>query len=157
MVLTVGIVEKSLAVETHEDDLHIFMALFALIASLSTVSYCQRSILMCYIFVASYFIFRTTYVDILFEDYRDWLRLSFFFIVALACTYLFSRTFQQRERDQFKHKKTQREILNLFESFVRVFHDGIVLTQGEEIKYTNKRVNKIFDVAPRKEAENHEH
>jgi hypothetical protein len=34
----------------------------------------------------------------------------------------------------------------MFHSLIRVFHDGIILTQGEDIVFQNKQVSQIFNI-----------
>ena len=41
----------------------------------------------------------------------------------------------------------------MFHGLIRVFHDGIILTQGEEIVFQNKQVKNIFNIKRNEEEE----
>lgn len=103
--------------------------------SLAYVSYCQRSLLIMHLVVLAFLIWR------MYEHYENelmrWLRFSAFYILAIISTSVFARNRQQRERDFFIQKRARMQILGMFSSLLRVFHDGIILSDEESIVMHN--------------------
>jgi uncharacterized membrane protein len=80
---------------------------------LTVVSYCQRELLISYLIgytytvIRSYFIFPLG-VDRAHVDHEHkmfaWVRFNCFILMAYTASYIFSRRYHQRERDQFIEK-----------------------------------------------------
>ena len=91
IICTVGITEKALHGGPKIEEVDIYIVLLCIVACISIVSYCQRSIFMAYIFSWIYLINR---VHSMYEGntYR-WLRFSLFYLASLICIYSISRAF----------------------------------------------------------------
>ena len=127
LVITVGIIEKAYSFEGTVDNTPILTIILAIDFLLALISLCQRSLLIVYILCAVYIPVRLNFLEG--GTLLTSLRFASFFIIGYICLYIFSRIFQQRERDHFKQKKDMKQILELFHSLLRVFHDGILLTK----------------------------
>eukprot|EP00347_Sterkiella_histriomuscorum_P013223 403365539 len=66
--------------------------------------------------------------------------------LSLGVVYAFSRFSQNRDRERFEQNKNQKQLLRLFHNLIKVYHDGILITQNEKIVYNNKAVSNIFEV-----------
>ena len=70
-------------------------------------------------------------------------------LTTLGIVYIFSRATHTKEREKFEQGKKQKQLLKLFHNLIRVYHDGILITQKEEIVYNNKAIKEIFNFSKR--------
>ena len=91
IICTVGITEKALHGGPKIEEIDIYIVLLCIVACISIVSYCQRSIFMAYMFSWIYLINR---VHFMYNGniYR-WLRFSLFYLASLILIYSISRAF----------------------------------------------------------------
>lgn len=138
------LVERALANDEDKDDVDTLVVLLMIIHSLAYVSYCQRTMLVVHATLLIYLVAR------MYSHYEGafdrWIRFSIFYILAIGSTNLFSRKRQQRERDFFIQKRARTQILGMFSSLLRVFHDGIILSDEEKIIMHNRQSEAIFEI-----------
>ena len=149
------------------DELQIYSVIMALLGSLSVLSYCQRELFLAYSIGYVYTLARTYFIFPLNDAERgpitfwfSYIRSNVFIFMSLAVQYTFSRKYHQHEREQFKEKNNQQQLLSMFHNLLRMFHDGIILTTESNgsptagILYRNNRLEKIFDVQKQQNANN---
>jgi len=56
------------------------------------------------------------------------------------------------KRDNFAQKSEMRQVLSMFQSMLRAFHDGLVITEDEKIVYSNFALEKIFNLTEDKKS-----
>jgi hypothetical protein len=101
---------EELGLDSVYEELQIYSVIISLVISFSIVSYSQFDLFLAYVagwlytLLRSYFFFagamggsNSTYY---------WIRLNSFIFLALMVSYMFSRTYHQREREQFMEKKS---------------------------------------------------
>ena len=59
---------------------------------------------------------------------------------------MFSRRFTLLNRERFEKARSQKIALSLFFNLMKVFHDGIIIKDKDEIIYNNKQVENILDI-----------
>ena len=110
--------------------------------SLAFISYNQQSLIISYIIIIIYS-FGRSYHWI--NDNFRYARFNIFVITMLIVIYIFSRASHKRERKIFEQSNKQKQLLKLFYNLIRVYHDGILITHKEDILYSNKAIDKIFN------------
>eukprot|EP00347_Sterkiella_histriomuscorum_P002987 403366034 len=127
------------------------MSIF-LIATLSYMCYCKLEQFIVYvacwvyIIIRSYFwarghpLFKEATVSSFSVQIGLYLFLMLFFL------YFFARENQKRDREVYKEKNNQRQVIALFNSIIRTHHDGITITQGEDIIFHNHQISKIMNI-----------
>eukprot|EP00347_Sterkiella_histriomuscorum_P002912 403366314 len=123
-----------------------------LTATLSYMCYCKLEQFIVYIGCWIYIIIRTYYwakenpLIKLLGPANFTVQLGLYLFLMLFFLYFFSRENQKRDRDVFKEKNNQRQVITLFNSIIRTHHDGITITQGEDIVFHNQQMSKIMNV-----------
>eukprot|EP00347_Sterkiella_histriomuscorum_P020188 403338764 len=123
-----------------------------LTATLSYMCYCKLEQFMVYVVCWAYIIIRTFFWA---QDHPTitivgpktfTIQLGLYLFLMLFFLYFFSRENQKRDRDVFKEKNNQKQVITLFKSIIRTHHDGITITQGEDIVFHNQQMSKIMNV-----------
>eukprot|EP00347_Sterkiella_histriomuscorum_P008673 403344196 len=125
-----------------------FILIPGILVSAAFASYDQRTVLVSYICIMIYSLVRT--LKWINDDFR-YARFNIFVVTALGIVYTFARFSQNRDREKFEQVKNQKQLLRLFHNLIKVYHDGILITQNEEIVYNNKAVENIFNINNKKE------
>eukprot|EP00347_Sterkiella_histriomuscorum_P016729 403352075 len=111
--------------------------------SAAFVSYDQRATLISYLLITTYAFARTyTWID---DNFR-YVRFNTYVVVTLGIVYTFARFSQKLDREKFEQNKNQKLLLQLFHNLIKVYHDGIVITQEKDIVYNNKAISNIFNI-----------
>eukprot|EP00347_Sterkiella_histriomuscorum_P007464 403348815 len=127
------------------------MSIF-LIATLSYMSYCKLEQFIVYVACWVYIIIRSYFWargHPLFKDAAVSsfsVQIGFYLFLMLFFLYFFARENQKRDREVYKEKNNQRQVITLFNSIIRTHHDGITITQGEDIIFHNHQISKILNV-----------
>eukprot|EP00347_Sterkiella_histriomuscorum_P020032 403339357 len=104
----------------------LFSVITGLIASLSFLSYCQKTLFWTYVICMVFLIARTWFwID---EKMR------------------FYRQMVIKEREKFKRKQNQKQMLQMFQNLMTTHHDGIIITENEDILFFNDKIDNIFDL-----------
>ncbi|CDW85931.1 sensor kinase [Stylonychia lemnae] len=143
IVVYVSIIESAILGNPLQAQVDGFIVISATLVSVAFISYDQRSILLAYIFIFAYSMWRT--YDWIADPFR-YARFNIFLITTLGIVYIFSRATHLREREKFEQAKKQKQLLKLFHNLIRVYHDGILITKQEEIVYSNKAMRQIFNI-----------
>eukprot|EP00347_Sterkiella_histriomuscorum_P015384 403357221 len=115
----------------------------AIMVSAAYASYDQRTTLLSYLFITIYNFIRTyNWIN---ENFR-YARFNIYVVITLGIVYTFSRFSQKLDREKFEQNKNQKQLLQLFHNLIKVYHDGIVITQEKDIVYNNKAIPNIFNI-----------
>ncbi len=114
-----------------------------IVMSLSIMSHCQRLQLLSYLISASYVVVRTYF---LIDEKKKWARQCAFIVLGFIASYIVSRVHMGIKRDNFAQKAKMRQVLSMFQSMLRAFHDGLVLTEDDNIVYSNFAIETIFNL-----------
>ena len=142
IIITIGITEKALSGGDIDDSEIVYIAILALVTSISLLGSCQISLLTsylictCYIFIRMFFVYQGD------NDYP--IRFSTYYLIALTMVFIIARVYVQRQREMFRQKLQIKQVSKLFQSLVRVYHDGILLTHDSKLVYSNKQLSQIF-------------
>jgi hypothetical protein len=120
-----------------------FIVMQVLIVSLSSNAYCQGSILISYIIAVGYNIIRTHWWM---NDTYRYVRYNVFYMFCFGVMYFFSHRINSRERHRFEQERKQKHMLNLFNNLVKAFHDGIIITEMDNIVYKNKQIQSLLEI-----------
>lgn len=142
VIIIVGVLENKFITEEISNSIHIFISILVLVQSFNFISSCQISIALSYcfiwIFVTARF-FTETDVKIIFKT-----KTSFYFLMTFVAIFLFQRRQMQKRRAAFLDKLDLDETFSLVHKLMRVYHDGIVLTNGKEIVFKNKLLSELL-------------
>eukprot|EP00347_Sterkiella_histriomuscorum_P005606 403355955 len=50
-----------------------------------------------------------------------------------------------KEREKFKSKQNQKQMLQMFQNLMTTHHDGIIISEDQDILFYNDQIDKIFD------------
>eukprot|EP00347_Sterkiella_histriomuscorum_P021684 403333123 len=121
----------------------LFSVITGLIASLSFLSYCQKTLFWTYVICMVFLITRTwLWID---EKMRFY-RFNIYFLTSFTFIYIFSRQMVIKEREKFKRKQNQKQMLQMFQNLMTTHHDGIIITENEDILFFNDQIDNIFDL-----------
>ncbi|CDW91215.1 periplasmic sensor hybrid histidine kinase [Stylonychia lemnae] len=120
----------------------LFQVITGLIATLSFFSYCQKSLFWTYLICILFLLIRTWFW--IPENFR-YFRFNLFYITCFVFIYIFSRQFVSKERERFKRRQNQKQLLKMFHNLIRTHHDGIIISQNQDILFHNQQIDKIFD------------
>ena len=108
--------------------------------------------LICYnpVFIAISYIFSAIFISIrssfLLTSKVEWARFNLFLYVCFISAYILGRRFTQFKRERFIQNNTLKNAVNMFHSLLRMFHDGILLSESDNILFANQTLEKIFDL-----------
>ena len=69
------------------------------------------------------------------------------FAISLILILLSARKNVQISRDKFIQMEQQAKTLQLFNNLIKLYHDGLIITNNEDILFFNEQVSSIFNVA----------
>jgi hypothetical protein len=144
LLTTIILMEKSLL---HEDSEDVELSLPRHVIQIATISLLganQPMLILSYVLSWIYIVVRSHSVVELYM----WIRISAYFIVIFAISFILARVYTQMQREAFRQKLQMKQMSQLFLSLVRVFHDGIIISHNEDIIFKNKQVNRTFDLDP---------
>eukprot|EP00347_Sterkiella_histriomuscorum_P012315 403369061 len=143
LILYMAIVEASILGNPTQAQVDGFIIIPGALVSAAYASYDQRTVLFSYFSIMLYSLVRTySWIN---DNFR-YARFNMFVFIALGIVYSFARFSQNRDRERFEQSKNQKQLLRLFHNLIRVYHDGIIITQNQEIVYNNKSVNNVFEI-----------
>lgn len=116
----------------------------AILASLTVVSYNHALTFFTYMGLIVYSLLRSYFWI---DDKFRWLRFNLYLASSLILLYVYSRSQHRQVREKFQLVKEQDHSLNLFQSLIKVHHDGLIMTRNEKVVYSNKRVQSIFNLS----------
>ncbi|CDW78214.1 multi-sensor hybrid histidine kinase [Stylonychia lemnae] len=125
-----------------------FLIILGYTASLAYISYCQKTLLFSFLITYCYLIARSWYWA---KDLFTFGVSVGFFLAAFIFIYILARMFQHIERDKFQQKTNQNQLLKMFHNLIRRNHDGIIITQNEEIVFLNSQIFQIFNIEQAKD------
>eukprot|EP00347_Sterkiella_histriomuscorum_P017889 403347588 len=125
-----------------------FLIILGYTASLAYISYCQKTLFFSFVLTYVYLVIRSWY----------WAQSTFYFVISIVFflaafifLYILARSFQHLERDKFQQKLNQNQLLKMFHNLIRRNHDGIIITQNDEIVFMNSQINQIFNLDSQKD------
>jgi hypothetical protein len=62
------------------------------------------------------------------------------YIVCYILIYFMARTINIKDRLRFEQMVKQRDLLKMFGNLVKVFHDGIIIIENDNIVFKNKQI-----------------
>jgi hypothetical protein len=71
-------------------------------------------------------------------------KVSAFFFLSLISIFFFQRFKQKVKREQFLQKLEMKEVFSLFHKIMRVYHDGMLLTNDKEVVFKNRLLAKLL-------------
>ena len=77
----------------------------------------------------------------------NYLRFNLLFAISLILFSLSARKSIQISRDKFIQMEQQAKTLQLFNNLIKLYHDGLIITNNEDILFYNEQVGSIFNVA----------
>jgi hypothetical protein len=78
------------------------------------------------------------------DNLTRYLRFNTFALAGFVLVYILSRSSQKVIREKFKQSWCQGQSLNLLDSFVSFYHDGLIITSKDHIMYFNNQAFSIF-------------
>jgi hypothetical protein len=76
----------------------------------------------------------------------NYIRFNMLFAISLILFLLSARKNIQISRDKFIQMEQQAKTLQLFNNLIKLFHDGLIITNNEDILFYNEQVSSIFKV-----------
>jgi hypothetical protein len=71
-------------------------------------------------------------------------KISVFYLMSFIAVFFFQRYKMEIRRSIFLHKLESKEVFSLLHKLMRVYHDGILLTNEKEIIFKNKIFSKLM-------------
>jgi hypothetical protein len=68
------------------------------------------------------------------KEYQ-WVRFNGAYILSFLLMYMFSRYMVGRRRKTYKRNNNSKKMLNIFFDLIKVFNDGIIIADKDEIFY----------------------
>jgi hypothetical protein len=77
----------------------------------------------------------------------NYFRFNLLFAISLILISLSARKSIQISRDKFIQMEQQAQTLQLFNNLIKLYHDGLIITNNEDILFYNEQIGSIFNVA----------
>ena len=133
LVIVVGITERNMLDGEKTDSGDSYISIIGLVSPISFLGNCQLSLLASYACSMIYIFIRQYYFTG--GDYTFWLRGSNYCMVTFILMFILARFNVAREREKYRLQRQSNQLSHLFHTFMRVYHDGILLSHGENIIY----------------------
>lgn len=118
----------------------------SLIAFISHTSYKQSHLVFCYLSSMAYASVRTFFHMPERVFLGNYCRFLVLFGISLAIFSFSARKSIQISRDKFIQMEQQAQTLKLFNNLIKLYHDGLIITNNEDILFYNEQVGSIFNV-----------
>ena len=70
---------------------------------------------------------------------RDrWVRYNIYFLMSFVILHIVSRSFAERERMRYYQERHQCDLIKMFDKLLKMFHDGILIVNQDELIYSNQ-------------------
>ena len=113
-----------------------------MVTTISMLGTCQVSLIIAYITSVVYIFIRLFFLYTRHHGFA--IRFMTYYVIALTMVFIIARVYVQRQREMFRQKLQIKQVSKLFQSLVRVYHDGILLTHDSKLVYSNKQLSQIF-------------
>lgn len=120
-----------------------FLVQNAIVAVLSSITHCKLQLLITLFLSLFYLSFRVYYWI---DKTSDLINFIGFQAITFIFIYFYSRWQSQGERKLFQQKNNTKQMLKIFLGLIKSHHDGITITESNEIVFHNQQMLKIFGI-----------